>query len=173
MRSFSHAQARYDGVSRFLHWLMAVGFGVMLVTILARRFADETPLSDALWPWHRLIGFTLFLVWWIRVLWAWRMREESPAAISTLALWGHRLLYVFMLVVPCMALFRQYGSGRAFTYFGIPITQASDNKVEWMVSLGNNWHGNLGIVLFIAIFLHIMLAYWHRRNPATDVLGRM
>ena len=108
---------RYDGVARALHWAMAVGLFCMMITALVRFFADDTPLADAVWPWHRPVGFSLFLLLWVRMGWAWKQRN-AHAPLSSAAKWGHRFLYLLMLAVPSIALLRQYGSGRAFEIFG-------------------------------------------------------
>ncbi|MCQ9617468.1 cytochrome b/b6 domain-containing protein [Paenalcaligenes niemegkensis] len=162
----------YDSVTRFFHWAMAVGFAWMLFTALVRFFADETPLSDAVWPWHRPVGFTLFLLWWLRAAWAFMHRAQYQA-LSMAAKWGHRFIYALMLAVPSIALLRQYGSGRAFNYFGIPVMQASDNTIKWMTDLGGLLHGELGWLLFATVLGHVSMVFWHRRDSQTNVLPKM
>lgn len=163
---------RYDGVARALHWAMAVGLFCMMITALVRFFADDTPLADAVWPWHRPVGFSLFLLLWVRMGWAWKQRN-AHAPLSSAAKWGHRFLYLLMLAVPSIALLRQYGSGRAFEYLGVTVMQATDTKIEWMTALGGLLHGELGWLLFATIIGHIAMVIWHKRDPNTNVLPRM
>src|SRR5690606_37488012 len=168
----SNQGQRYDGVARFLHWAMALGLLWMLFTALVRFFAGDTPFADAVWPWHRPIGFSLFLLWWLRAAWAFKQRGRKYEPNFAVR-WGHRLLYLLMVAVPSIALIRQYGSGRAFEYFGLTVMQAKDTQITWMTDLGGLLHGELGWLLFALMIGHIAMALWHSRDPQTNVLPKM
>jgi cytochrome b561 len=83
------------------------------------------------------------------------------------------VLYLLMIAVPAIALVRQYGSGRAFAPFGLPLMAARENdRIDWMVQLGRLLHGELGWVLLALVAGHVAMAIWHRRG-AHDVMPRM
>ena len=86
-----------------------------------------------------------------------------------------RGLYALLLGVPAVALVRQYGSGRAFEPFGLPVFAGFDSgKISWMTGLGSLLHSNFGWVLLLAIVGHVSMVVWHRRkNAKQDVLPRM
>ena len=87
---------------------------------------------------------------------------------------GHLALYALMVAVPFIGLLRQYGSGRAFDPFGIPLMPGRpDDRIDWMVELGSLLHGELGWVLLACVVGHIAMALWHRRHPTSNVLPRM
>ncbi|MDX5503091.1 MAG: cytochrome b/b6 domain-containing protein, partial [Halomonas sp.] len=71
-----------------------------------------------------------------------------------------------------LALLRQYGSGRTFEPFGIPLMPGFEGEIEWMVAPGSLFHGVLGWVLLALIVGHVAMVMWHRRQ-GQDVLGRM
>ncbi|WP_311221083.1 MULTISPECIES: cytochrome b/b6 domain-containing protein [unclassified Acidovorax] len=165
---------RYGSISRMLHWAMVISFAVVFFAALAHYFVEDSSLDAVLWPLHKPFGALLMLLGLVRVLWAIAHRRQTPPPISGAARWGHGLLYALMLSVPAIALLRQYGSGRAFAPFGIPLMQdRPGEKIDWMTQLGGLLHGELGWVLLAAVCGHIALALWHRRSPSENVLPRM
>ena len=79
-----------------------------------------------------------------------------------------------MLVVPAMGLLRQYGSGRTFEPFGIPLFSGFEGEIAWLVEPGNLLHGSLAWTLLALIVGHIVMAFWHRKKSSdTDVIPRM
>jgi len=78
-------------------------------------------------------------------------------------------------VIPLIGLLRQYGSGRAFSPLGLPVFAGFDasQKIQWLVDLGSNWHGELGWVLLALVCGHVAMALRHRGHTQHDVLPRM
>ncbi|MGO1766908.1 cytochrome B [Advenella sp. S44] len=165
---------KYGAVSRALHWLMAIGFTWMFFTAALHFFADETPITEALWPTHYLMGFTILCLGVIRVIWAAVNMSRRPPSISLMARLGHGVMYLLMLVIPTLALLRNYGADRPFSYLGIQLMEPTGEKISWMVDLAGLLHGELGWTLLALIIGHIGMVYVHRKNTsATDVLPRM
>jgi len=164
---------RYGSVSRFFHWGMALCFAVVFSAALAHYFAKDSALDSLLWQAHKPLGALLFLLWILRAAWALLHARQRPPHVNLAAHLGHLALYALMLAVPAIALLRQYGSGRAFAPFGIPLMQGHDDKVAWMTELGSLLHGELGWVLLALAVGHISMALWHRRPGHTNVLPRM
>lgn len=166
--------ARYGTASRWFHWGMALCFALVFAAALAHYFAKDSALDVVLWPLHRPTGALLMLLGALRATWALVNAGQRPSHTSRVAHLGHLALYVLMLAVPFIGLLRQYGSGRAFAPFGVPLMSGRiDDKIDWMVELGGLLHGELGWVLLAWVVGHVVMAFWHRRPGHTDVLPRM
>lgn len=154
---------RYGRVTRILHWAMALLLAWQFTSALTHFLAEDSALDELLWGTHKSVGFLLMLLIVVRVLWALLNLRRRPPAISTAARVGHVVLYVLMLVVPIVALLRQYGSGREFSPFGIPLMPGFDEslKITWMTDLGSNFHSLLGYVLLVLALGHIAFALKH------------
>lgn len=168
---------RYDLVSRVLHWGMAAIFlwqflGMVLLIILG-----ETPLTYFFLGTHGPLGAVLFVLIAIRLGWSASNTSNRPPQEASysgkLASIGHRLLYALMIIVPLLALLRSYGSGRAFSPFGLSLWEASEQKIEWMIAVGNAAHGILAWVLLAMIVGHVGVALWHRAVKRDQVWSRM
>ena len=101
--------------------------------------------------------------------------SRRPPSINLAAKLGHAGLYGLLLLIPALALLRQYGSGRAFEPFGLPLMSGFDgDKIAWMVEPGNLLHGVLGWVLLAMIVGHIGMVLLHRKQSGQiNVLPRM
>ncbi|MEG9488113.1 cytochrome b [Mannheimia indoligenes] len=157
----------YGTISRTLHWTMAICFGFMLYTGLQGEAFRE-------WlPYHKSVGAILMLLIVIRVIWAIINRNNRPAPDNIFVTLGHFALYVLMLAVPTIALIRQYGAARGpLDVFGVKVMEGSTEKIEWAVSLGNNFHGELAWGLFVLSAGHIVMAIYHQIK-GKKILNRM
>lgn len=166
---------RYGAVSCFLHWGMALLFLWQFLTASAHAFLDDTPVEEFMWSSHKPLGLLLLILVAIRGLWALANISRRPHSVSMAAKLGHIALYLLMFVIPTLALLRQYGSGRAFEPFGLPLMQGSPgDKIEWMMMPANLLHGFLGWTLLALVIGHIVMAWVHRRRPGhVDVFPRM
>lgn len=151
-------KSRYGSISRALHWTMALGFGFMLVTSLSRNIDKDSALTKAIFQYHGQVGFTLLLLGVLRLIWVFKQKGNRPN-LSIFARSGHALMYALMIVVPLAALGRTLGSGRGFDYlYFIPVLPSSDQKIQWLINLGNTYHGKLGWALFAIMVAHILIA---------------
>lgn len=168
-------ETRYGTVSRILHWGMALLMLIQLLSATAHMLFDETPFEELLWPTHKPIGFLLLVLIVIRICWVLMNRHHRPSSVSLSAKLGHIALYGLLAVVPALGLLRQYGSGRAFEPFGIPLFGGFEGeKIAWMVQPGNLLHGWLGWILFMMIIGHIFMVILHKRSSTDEnVLPRM
>lgn len=172
--TFCDSSSRYGLVTRFLHWGMAVLFASQFTSVGARIFAEDSPFDQFMWATHKPVGALLMLLIVLRTIWAALNFSRRPASVSAAASIGHKLMYVLMFAVPLIGLIRQYGSGRAFSPFGLPLMDGFEGgRIQWMVDLGGNFHGLLGLVLLASIVGHIVAAVWHARSSETTVLPRM
>ncbi|MDQ2068791.1 cytochrome b [Natronospira bacteriovora] len=167
---------RYGMVSRVLHWGMAAVILWQLFTVLARVLLDdESAMYGFFWGTHRETGFLIFTLVILRGIWALVNIRQRPPSVSLPAKVGHIVLYLLMLGIPAAALLRQYGSGRAFEPFGIPLFPGFEgDRIEWMMVPANTFHSWFGYLLFMLIVGHVAMAIWRHRDPEkTNVLPRM
>jgi len=167
----------YGAVSRAFHWSMALLFIWQFTGILIGVVADKTPIADFFGSTHKSIGLVLLILVCLRGLWGLlNLRNRpghQPTFLGRAATMGHAALYLLMFVVPALAMLRQYGSGRAFAPFGIPLMEGFEEKIPWMMAPANALHGLLGWVLLALIVGHIAMVFVHRFAWNDNVLARM
>lgn len=158
----------YGTVSRFLHWTMALGFFLMLATVISFQVDEEYNYMI----YHKVIGVALIALGAFRLLWAMWNRKNRPHSHWAVKV-GHGALYVLMLAVPILGALRQYGAAKAPLQFGgVTLIPAAPAKVEVFVSLGNQFHGVLGFVLFALMIGHIVAAIGHQIK-GEKIINRM
>ncbi|WP_020210154.1 cytochrome b [Gilvimarinus chinensis] len=168
------SKIRYGALSRLFHWSMALLIGWQLVGVLARVLAEDTALDKFFWATHKPLGVILLVLALLRLVWALVNLRRRPPELTMAATIGHIGLYGLLVAIPTLGLLRQYGSGRVFDVWGLPLFAGFEGRVEWMVEPGNLLHGNLGWLLLVAVIGHVFMVYWHRRgNKEHDVLPRM
>lgn len=164
---------RYDPVSRALHWSMAALLFWQFASAGAHFLFEDTAIEAFLWPTHKPAGVLLLLLALLRLGWA-ASAGRRPPAVDLGSRIGHVVLYVLMIVVPTIALIRQYGSGRAFAPFGIPLFAGFEGeRIDWTIRLGGALHGELGWLLLLLVLGHVGMAFVHRDAAGRRVLHRM
>lgn len=165
----------YGSVSRFMHWSMAILIAWQFSTAGARVLFEDSALDEFLWATHKPMGFLLIALVLIRAVWSLSNAGHRPRSLSLSAKLGHLAMYALIIIVPLLALLRQYGSGRAFSPFGLPLMSGfEDGKIEWLMTPANTFHGWLGWLLLLLIVGHITMAFLHRRRPEDEnVMARM
>lgn len=165
---------RYGAVSRLLHWGMALLLLWQFSTALARVLLEDTAIESFMWNSHKATGVLLLTLIVLRIIWALLNLSRRPSSISLMAKLGHLTLYGLMLAIPTLALLRQYGSGRTFEVFGLPLFAGFEGRMESLMAPANLLHGSLGWVLLALTIGHIVMSFWHRRKGgAKDVMPRM
>ena len=164
----------YGSFTRWLHWLMAVVLLWQFASAITHQLAEDSPLDEFLWASHKSVGALLMALIVIRILWSLATARQRPAPVSGLARLGHWAMYALLLAIPSLALVRQYGSGREFSPFGLPLISGFDgDKIEWMTDLGSNFHSLLAWILLVLIVGHIAAAAWHWLTGRKDIFHRM
>jgi len=164
----------YDLFTKILHWGMALGLFFMMFSVAIRLTMKDTPLYDAIWPFHYQVGFLVLFFGSIRFLWLLkRLATHSDPDTQFLAKIGHYAMYILMIAIPSLALLRNYGAGRGFEILGITIFKGDENReIETLVELGNSFHGLLGLILFAMIIGHIVAVIYHHRK-GDKILDKM
>lgn len=169
--------SRYGIISRLLHWGMAALFFWQFMGMAIKLIVGRAPLTAFMVSTHKPIGFLLLTLGLLRVLWALAQRHQrpyyKPTGVGWLALSGHLILYVLMLVVPSIALLRQYGTGDGYELFGVQLMAATGNEIAWMLAPADLLHGLLAWTLMALVAGHIFMVLVHRLKWRDDVLSRM
>lgn len=167
---------RYGSISRGFHWLMAALFAWQFAGALLYVGFGDTALTRFVGGSHFSLGFGLFVLVLARGTWGLvnlRRRPAGPGSVARAAAIGHAVLYGLMVVIPGIALLRQYGSGEAFRPFGIPVMAARPDKIAWMTVPADLFHHWLAFILLGLILGHAGIALVHRFAWKDDVLSRM
>ena len=165
--------SRYGLISRGFHWGMAALFAWQFAGALLYLAIGDTALTRFVGGSHFALGFALFLIVLIRGTWGLLSFGRRPGARNRVATAGHAVIYVLMVVVPGVALLRQYGSGEPFSPFGIPVMPGPREKIAWMTVPGDLFHHWLAFALLALILGHTAIALVHRYVWKDDVLSRM
>lgn len=161
----------YNGGIKFFHWSMALIFIWQFAVIIANKIMGDTPTTEWMWATHKPLGLLLCLLLVARITWGVITLKKRPVATSYWSHLGHLVLYILMALIPVLALIRQYGSGRSLEVFGVTVFEGFEGeKIEWMVALGNWFHGEIGIVLGLLIIGHIAMAFGHRRKSRSNAV---
>ena len=165
---------KYGVMSRAFHWAMALLFFWQLSAVFVHKIAKDSALDELMGATHKTVGLLVIILIVLRTAWALTQLKRRPPELNLASKLGHIGLYTLMIVMPLVALLRQYGSGRAFEVLGLTIFEASDRKIQWMIDLGSTLHSNLAWLLFAAIAGHITMVIVHRKSAKhQDVLPRM
>lgn len=149
------AAAGYSHAQIALHWLtLLLLVGIWLTRGGAERAFDAVREGAAAsLPLHAIIGITILIVTVIRI--ALRFMHGAPPPVATdcaaqqkATIWGHRLLYLFLVLVPV------------------------GGAMMWFTSSPGP-HGLLGYALFILVLGHAVLALWHHHVKKDGVMTRM
>lgn len=167
----------YGVISRLLHWSMALLLTWQFLGMCVKITVGRSAVTAFLVGTHRPVGLLLLALCLLRIFWGLCNAQRRPAyavaLAGRLARLGHIALYVLMFLVPSMALLRQIGSGKAFSFLGIPISQETGIESTWMTLPANWLHGLLAWCLLALIVGHIIMALAHHYHLKNDSLVRM
>lgn len=174
---WSDSPARYGLVTRVLHWGMAALFAWQFTGMGVKLTLGKHPLTAFLVGTHKPVGTLLMLAILLRGAWGlsqWRRRPPHPrTAIGRLAGLGHALLYALMFYIPTVALLREYGSGRGFAPWGVPLFRQTGEQIAWMMAPANLSHGVLAWTLLAVIAGHVVMVALHHVFWRDTTLARM
>lgn len=167
----------YGKVTRALHWSIAALILWQFATMIVKVAFDVSPRDSAFVASHSKVGAIVFVLVVIRVVWAVMNAGNRPdhgrGLIGIAAKAGHGILYLVMLIVPLTALLRTFGAKGAYAPFGFTIFPAREEEIGWMMTLGNNIHGELGWVFGVLLLGHIAMVGLHEAMWKDGTLSKM
>ncbi len=167
---------RYNGVTKFLHWLIAVLIALQLGIGEIMPEIHKNTHPEGLISWHISVGALILACVAARVVWR---LAPPPIGIESdrdwtrrLASAAHVLLYVLMMLVPILG-------------------WANASSRDWRVGIGplhlpsllpagsrlghelGDVHGDLAVVLGVLIGLHVLAGLYHHFVRRDDTLLRI
>jgi cytochrome b561 len=190
---------RYTKTAIILHWLVALMIIAMLALgFWMHELPKDAPKTAAfdLFNWgiytvtlpepvsvrtfyfnlHKSIGVTLLAIILFRVFW--RLTHAAPAFLNTMKGWektladfGHKTLYVLMLVMPLSGFVMSVYSKFGIKWFGMPLVTGLDNPKlrDFFLAV----HEITAWLLVALILLHVAAAIKHKVVDKDGVMKRM
>src|SRR5690606_16191850 len=174
MQTASGRMTRYDGFTRFLHWLMGLLILLQFAKFFDRIDDGEHWLGQTVVPTHASVGLLLLVLIALRVFWALRTRGLRPAYVGRTAPFaklGHILLYVAMLLMPILGISYMIGKGYGLKFFGARLVEKGP-EIDWAMSIGA-LHSPLAWTLLLLTLGHIAAAFYHHFMERDDTMRRI
>lgn len=174
------AAARYDAVSRALHWLTALlvlGIAALGLVLGHAAPADE-PTKFALYNIHESVGLTVLALTLLRL--AWRAGHPAPplpagmpAPLRLLARANHAAFYALLLAMPVVGFLATNAWGFPVRLYGlVPLPDPVGRNPPLAETL-SAIHAVAGWTLLGLIALHVAGALWHGLVRRDGTLRRM
>jgi cytochrome b561 len=171
------AAGRYTGVSKTLHWVIALlAFSQLAMGKLFEVEADE---PGSLFFWHTASGLLVLALMVVRL--GWRLTHAVPAQPPTTPGWQQRAarithvaFYGLLIALPVSGWLLASLDGDAVSFFGlfsvpplpVPGGEASEDLLE-------EGHELLGNILLVLSGIHVLAGLKHHYIDRDDVLRRM
>ncbi|RRV64573.1 cytochrome b [Stutzerimonas stutzeri] len=169
--------ARYGRLSIALHWLMLLLIAAVYATIeLKGNFAKGSEPRELLKHWHFMLGMTVFVLVWLRLIGRWL--HPAPRALAGAA-WEHVLarlmhlgLYALMIGLPLLGWLTLSAAGKPIPFFGLelPALIGADKKLAGDFK---ELHETLAVAGYWLIGLHAAAALFHQYVRRDGTLQRM
>ena len=171
--------ARYSRLNQALHWFTAACmFAVLPLAWVMVNAKEGTPLSSALFNWHKTLGAIVLLVTAYRLVW--RFFDPPPAYPPAVAAWdrllAHAVYWLFfavMIIMPVTGFLGSAYGGHALKLFNwIPTPQpVAPDKGLGQLFIGLHVAGQWAV--YALIVLHVAGVVFHAIWGRDGVLGRM
>jgi len=167
---------KYNGVSIFFHWLIAV----LIIGLLAvGLIMVDMPKPDkfTVYGWHKAFGIIVLALVTLRLIWRLRHAPPSlpvgtPPRIELAAKLGHAALYFLMFFMPLVGWLMSSAGGHPVSVFGLPIPPLVE-KNEALGELAEELHEIGGNAFIVLICLHLLAALYHQYVLKDGLLQRM
>jgi cytochrome b561 len=173
----------YAPAQRALHWAIAAAVVVLVPVGLAMTARGNAGtwdgVTNALYSWHKAIGFAVLLAMAARIVLRLRLGvppypQGFPPRFATLARWFHRLLYALLVAVPLLGWAGVTSFPALVTVGGmhlppmpfVPVDQALSKALFAL-------HGTLALALAALALVHVLALVVHVAHWRHVVLARM
>lgn len=169
----------YGFVDRFNHWFAALFFVAIACAGWALYFDSfDRATAGTVRDLHKAFGTLIgvFAIWRVGA----RMVRGFPpsvegasTALAGLARTIHYTLLAGILIMPASGLAKSLFAGRPVDLFGLVTLGSPDSKNEAYAELASTVHFIAGIVVSLAVALHILAALKHHFLDRDQTLVRM
>ena len=160
--------ARYGRVSRYLHWLTAVLFLVLVpMGLFMTILPEDTFYRHSFYVVHKSLGFTVLLLVLARL--GWHYFNPRPPLAASLKVWERRLahsvhvmLYVFLLAFPVSGFVMSTFAGKLshFYFWDLPLFWPPDPDA--LIPPGLIHKVIMPYLFYVLIVLHVLGAMKHQ-----------
>ncbi len=173
-----NSATKFSPLSIGLHWLMLLLLVAVYATMELRGiFPKGSAPRDAMKMWHYMLGLTVFVLVWMRLVA--RLIYATPAIQATppkwqtyLALTIHIALYALMIAMPLLGWTILSAEGKPIPFFGLQLPAlVAENKV--LADQVMEVHENIGTVGYFLIGAHTVAALFHHYIVRDNTLRRM
>ena len=168
----------WGGVSRILHWGMALMILGMLGVGLVMTTMAPSPEQGKLYSLHKATGVTVLILAMLRL--GWRLSSPIPLLPKSLPEWQKSasrsvvlLLYLLMILIPLSGAVLSLFSGHEISYFGLFTIPAFTSGPTPLASFGAQAHKFMAYGLIGVVSLHGGAALYHHFYLKDGVLRRM
>lgn len=172
------APTRYTYPAIALHWLMAC---LIVAVYFMGLSIDDFPVGPdriVFVTWHKWLGVTIALLWFIRV--SVRLRNQPPALPASSPAWQNQLanlthiaLYLLMIAIPVSGWLMSSAKGYTTTFFGLFDLPNLLEKDKPLAHTLKEAHELLANTLMILVVAHIGAALKHQFVDKDNLLERM
>lgn len=159
-----------------IHGLMAVA---MITAIAIILYAGEQPKGPDKWElyfWHKSLGVLLGGLILVRVATVIKLGKPEPIGEriqKQAAIWGHRLLYLCMLIMPLSGVTMSYAGGHDIPFFNLFTISGAAEKMPELGGFAHQVHEIAGNLMIALIVIHIIAALYHHFILKDETLIRM
>ena len=169
---------RYDGVTLFLHWSVALLILVAFAIAQGRGLVPRGPERTALMDLHRSLGVLVLALVALRMVWrAVSPPPPMPADTAPLLLLaakaGHLALYALMIAVPLAGVLMTQANGHSVSVFGLITLPALVGEDKAFGHTLEEAHELLGTAIIVLAGLHAAAALVHQHVLKDGTLSRM
>ncbi|WP_207005543.1 cytochrome b [Trinickia mobilis] len=171
-----HGDQTYDGMARFLHWLIFVLIVAQFVVGWVMPDVHRDTQPQGLIAWHLGIGATLIAAIALRIVWRVTHRpppHNLPPLLAVLSRGTHFLLYAALVAVPLLGWANASSRSWAVKLLGVlPLPALAPANSAFGHAAGDI-HGVLAWALLALIGMHFAAALFHQFVLKDRVLNRM
>ena len=177
--SLKNTADRWGGVSKTLHWLIALLILALGIVGLLMGELPKTPKYFLVYTAHKSIGISVLALVALRLLW--RLHAGAPKPVPGTPSWQERmasathwLLYVLMFAIPLAGWLYDSASGlRPFKLFGLFEMPKLVAPSEQAAQLSHALHEWGFWALILLVLAHAGAAFYHHVHQRDATLARM
>jgi cytochrome b561 len=169
--------SHYTRTAVALHWTVAALIIIAFAMGWIMTDMAVSPLKLRVYSWHKWVGITVLALFFVRGLW--RLSHAPPALLPMpawqrlIARFLHGFLYAMMLVQPITGWIYSNASGYPIVYLSLIPLPNLVGRDKALATTFEEIHSVCGVLLAIAIGLHLLAALQHHFIDRDDTLRRM